>query len=70
MQDVKIDIEKSAKNLHTKMEQVLKPAEWKVYKLLYIDHRDEEQVAASRVIKQMKKIVRQDINKYRILKNQ
>jgi DNA-directed RNA polymerase specialized sigma24 family protein len=47
MQDAKIDIEKSAKNLHKKMEQVLKPAEWKVYKLLYIDHRDEEQVAAS-----------------------
>lgn len=47
MQDFKIDIEKSAKNVHKKMQQVLKPAEWKVYKLLYIDHKDEEQVASS-----------------------
>ena len=43
----KIDIEKSASNIHKKMQQVLKPTEWKVYQLLYIDHKDEDQVAAS-----------------------
>jgi RNA polymerase sigma factor (sigma-70 family) len=47
MQDSKIDIEKSAKNIHKKMQQVLKPTEWKVYQLLYIDHKDEDQVANS-----------------------
>lgn len=40
-----IDIERSSANLHDKMHKTLKPAEWKVYKLLYIDHCNEEEVA-------------------------
>lgn len=36
-----IDIERSAGILHEKMESILKPHEWKIYKLLYIDHLDE-----------------------------
>jgi RNA polymerase sigma factor (sigma-70 family) len=40
-----MDIEKTAQNLHEKMSKVLKPIEWKVYRLLYIDHCSEEEVA-------------------------
>lgn len=40
-----IDIEKSSANLHARMEQVLKPTEWKVYKSLYIDDKTEEETA-------------------------
>jgi len=47
IEDGKIDIEKSAENLHKKMQTILKPTEWKVYKLLYIENRNEEQVASS-----------------------
>jgi hypothetical protein len=35
------DIEK----LHSTMKRILKPIEWKVYKGLYIDHKDENQIA-------------------------
>jgi DNA-directed RNA polymerase specialized sigma24 family protein len=38
------DIQKATQNLHEKMKQVLKPVEWKVYELLYINHKTEEQV--------------------------
>ena len=40
-----IDIEKASNNLHTKMHQILKPAEWKVYKHLYVDGEAEDVVA-------------------------
>jgi len=40
-----MDIERSSRNLHEKMESILKPMEWKIYKLLYIDHKTEEEVA-------------------------
>lgn len=40
-----LDLEESAKNIHIKMEKVLKPIEWKVYKYLYIEGKDEEQTA-------------------------
>jgi DNA-directed RNA polymerase specialized sigma24 family protein len=40
-----MNIEDAAKNIHTKMQKVLKPIEWKVYKYLYIEGRDEEQTA-------------------------
>jgi RNA polymerase sigma factor (sigma-70 family) len=40
-----IDIEKTAKNIHTKMQQVLKPIEWKFYELYYIKHKSEEESA-------------------------
>lgn len=39
------DIERSSENLHKKMQEILKPHEWKVYDLLYIQHKDEEEVA-------------------------
>ena len=35
------DIEKSAKILHNKMKEILKPHEWKIYSYLYIDNLDE-----------------------------
>ena len=41
---VNSDIQKATQNLHQKMKQILKPVEWKVYELLYIDHKTEEQV--------------------------
>ena len=40
-----IDLEKSANIIHTKMEKVLKPIEWKVYSYLYIEGKNEEQTA-------------------------
>lgn len=39
------NMEETAKNIHIKMEKVLKPIEWKVYKYLYIEGKDEEQTA-------------------------
>ena len=38
-------MEKTAENIHTKMQKVLKPIEWKVYQHLYIEGKDEEQTA-------------------------
>lgn len=38
------DIKKASENLHAKMEEVLRPIEWKVYQLLYIENKTEEQV--------------------------
>lgn len=39
------NMEKTAENIHTKMQKVLKPIEWKVYQHLYIEGKDEEQTA-------------------------
>jgi len=39
------NIEETANNIHNKMQKVLKPIEWKVYKHLYIEGKDEEQTA-------------------------
>jgi DNA-directed RNA polymerase specialized sigma24 family protein len=39
------NMEKSAENIHTKMQKILKPIEWKVYKHLYIEGKDEEETA-------------------------
>jgi DNA-directed RNA polymerase specialized sigma24 family protein len=41
-----IDIERTAENLHVKMEKVLKPFEYKVYKLLYMENRSEDDIAS------------------------
>lgn len=38
------DIKKASENLHAKMEEMLRPIEWKVYQLLYIENKTEEQV--------------------------
>jgi len=40
-----IDIERTAQNLHEKMKEVLRPTEWQVYDLLYIQYKSEEEVA-------------------------
>jgi len=40
-----IDIERSAANLHLKMEEILKPVEWRIYKALYVEHKSEEEAA-------------------------
>jgi hypothetical protein len=39
------DIEISIKKVNEKMEEVLKPIEWKVYRMLYIENRSESEVA-------------------------
>ena len=39
------NMERTAENIHTKMQKVLKPIEWKVYQHLYIEGKDEEQTA-------------------------
>lgn len=40
-----VDIEKSALNLHKKMEKILKPLEWTVYNHLFIENKDEDETA-------------------------
>lgn len=40
-----IDVEKTALNIHKKMESILKPLEYKVYKYLYMDNKTEEEAA-------------------------
>jgi hypothetical protein len=72
------DIEKAATNIHFKMEKVLKPIEWKVYKYLYINNKDEEEtaklmgyrtseknrMAGYKQIKNIKKIIILKVKKY------
>ena len=45
MSDRRIDVDKSARELTSKMEKVLKPVELRVYRMLYVEHLTEEQVA-------------------------
>jgi RNA polymerase sigma factor (sigma-70 family) len=73
-----INIEQAAKNIHTKMEKVLKPIEWRVYKYLYVEGKDEEQtaklmgyrtseknrIAGYKQIKNIKKIILFKVKKY------
>jgi DNA-directed RNA polymerase specialized sigma24 family protein len=40
-----LNLEQTAKNIHFKMESTLKPIEWKIYKYLYIEGKNEDQVA-------------------------
>ena len=40
-----VNFEETAGNIHKKMQKVLKPIEWKVYNYLYIQQKDEEDVA-------------------------
>ena len=40
-----IDVLKCTKIIHDKMQNILKPVEWKVYKYLYIENKDEEETA-------------------------
>ena len=41
------DVEHAAEMLHEKMKKILKPIEWKVYNLLYIENKDDKFVAKS-----------------------
>ncbi len=40
-----LNMMKCTKLVHQKMETILKPIEWKVYRYLYIENKDEEEVA-------------------------
>jgi DNA-directed RNA polymerase specialized sigma24 family protein len=41
-----LNIDDAAKNIHKKMSEILKPIEWKIYRYLYIEGKNEEQVAS------------------------
>jgi len=43
MPDKEYDVDKAAPILHEKMEEVLKPLDFRVYKILYIDNKSEEE---------------------------
>jgi len=45
MKNENFNLEATAQNVHHKMHKILKPIEWKIYQYLYIDGKDEEQVA-------------------------
>jgi len=45
MKNDHFDLESSAKNIHDKMQKILKPIEWKIYKYLYIEDKSDEEVA-------------------------
>lgn len=77
MSEDSIDIERSAKNLHDKMQKVLKPFEWRIYQMLYIENKGEEEVAQHmgyrtsekgrapgyKQMKNMKKVIMEKVNK-------
>jgi len=45
LQQDEIDVLRNAKKIHETMEKKLKPLEWKIYKLLYIEHLSESETA-------------------------
>jgi len=49
------DIEKASVSLHEKMKKILKPIEWKVYDLLYVQNRTEEYICKNLNFKYDKK---------------
>ncbi len=49
------DIEKASASLHEKMKKILKPIEWKVYDLLYVQNRTEEYICKNLNFKYDKK---------------
>ena len=49
------DVENHIKIMHIKMKQILKVNEWTVYEGLYIDHLEEDQVAAKLGLKSNEK---------------
>ncbi len=40
-----VDVEQKSKVIHEKMKLILKPFEWRIYKLLFIDNKTEEEAA-------------------------
>lgn len=73
-----INLEKTAENIHFKMQKILKPIEWKVYHHLYVEGKDEEQtaklmgyrtseknrIAGYKQIKNIKKIIIAKVKKF------
>ena len=49
------NIQRAAANLHEKMKKILKPIEWRVYDLLYIQNKTEEYVCKNLEFKYDKK---------------
>jgi hypothetical protein len=43
--DDSIDVMRHAEAVHSRMKEILKPLEWQVYKGLFVDNKDEAQVA-------------------------
>lgn len=43
--DNNFNVEENAQKLHLKMEKILKPLEWKMYKYLYIENKNEDEIA-------------------------
>lgn len=43
--DDSIDVLKHVEAIHSKMHEILKPLEWRVYKGLFVDHKEEVEVA-------------------------
>jgi hypothetical protein len=39
------NIDAAAKIIHSKMEELLKPSEWNIYKMLFVDHLPEDEIA-------------------------
>lgn len=62
----RVDIGKATTNMHNRMQQILKPLEWKVYKLLFIEHKDESEIAK---IIGLSSAEKNDKNEYKQLKN-
>ena len=73
-----INIEKTIKNVHEKMEKILKFSEWRFYELVYINHKSEEEaakimgyktteknrLAGYKQMKNLKKSIIQKVKKY------
>jgi|TARA_B100000085_G_scaffold283160_1_gene313173 RNA polymerase sigma factor (sigma-70 family) len=45
MSEDKVDLQRNIDKIHSKMQEVLKPLEWKIYQCLYIENLTEEQTA-------------------------
>jgi DNA-directed RNA polymerase specialized sigma24 family protein len=45
LKEENLNLEKTAEKIHIKMQQVLKPVEWKIYQYLYIQGKTEEHTA-------------------------
>lgn len=50
-----LDIDRTAENIHAHIQTVLRPVEWKVYKFLYIEHKNESDVGKLLGYKQTEK---------------
>lgn len=44
IQNETVDVDKTAIHIHEKMKQILKPYEWQVYELSFIQHKSDEEI--------------------------